>query len=741
MAQRVATDTEVDPFIGIDGGGDVFPGPSMPFGMVKPGPDTGNNDQNAGWGANGDINGFSQTHVSGTGGGASYGNILVQPTTGEVAEAASSSPRADEMGALGLYSVTLKRFGIKVDVTTAAKASLYRFKFPAAERSNLLFDVGHCLSSGLPSAENQVVTNATVEVVSPTEVKGSTSVQGGWNKQPVPYTVYFYAITDTPADSWGTWKNGKHMPGNKAEKGEEPWESSTQVLQEGAWLTFRTTAGQEVKLKVGISFVSTGQAEKNAKSQIEGFDFEKTRTALEVEWDRVLGAVEIEGATPEQRKIFYTALYHSMLMPVDRTGENPLWQSSEPYYDDFYTIWDTFRATNPLLTLIAPERETAIARALVDTYRHDGWLPDGRMGNYNGRTQGGSDADFVIADAYVKGLKGIDWETAYQAVWKDAERTPWDQFKEGRGDLEEWLRLGYLSVEGVDRPASKQMEYAANDYAVAVVAKGLGKDAEYRKFLGRSNNWKNLWDKSFSDEGFQGFIRPRHDDGTWVSPFSAKDQGSWYGHNFYEGDTWTYSLFVPQDVRGLMELCGGKEKFVARLDQFFPTHFDIGNEPGFLTPYLYIWAGRHDKTAEHVRQILGKGFGSGRSGLPGNDDSGAMSSLYVWGMIGIFPNAGQDVYLIGSPFYPSTSIHLPGGKTFRIEAPGASATKKYVVAAELNGKPLNQAWFRHADIANGGTLALTMSDRPNAWPSGPPPPSASGPGRNPHAGPRQSGDR
>ncbi len=214
-AQTVNAEQEVDPFIGIDGGGNVIPGPSMPFGMVKPGPDTGYNDKNAGWGPTGNVNGFSQTHVSGTGGGASYGNILVQATTGAISPSDSSSPRTDERGALGLYSVDLNRYGVHVDVTAAPKAALYRFVFPKSEKSNLLFDIGHVLSSGIAAAENQVVISAKVEIVSPTEVRGSTSVRGGWNKHPAPYTVYFYAISDTPATSWGTWNGNSTMPGAK----------------------------------------------------------------------------------------------------------------------------------------------------------------------------------------------------------------------------------------------------------------------------------------------------------------------------------------------------------------------------------------------------------------------------------------------------------------------------------------------------------------------------------------------
>lgn len=707
----------VDPFIGIERGGNTIPGPSVPFGMVKPGPDTGLNQENSGWGARGAINGFSQTHASGTGGGTSHGNILIQPTIGEVQASHFESARAHESGSIGFYGVRLLRYGIDVEVTTAARASFYRFTYLQAEHANLLFDAGHCLSSAEEYGENQIVTSSSVQVVSPTEVSGSSSVKGAWNKQPVPYTVYFYAISDLPATSWGTWRDQKLHPGNNTEA---PGDGDLT----GAWLSFKTSYKQQVNVKIGISYVSVEQAKQNVLTEIGGQRFEQVHEAAVQAWDQTLGKVRIEGATPEQLQLFYTALYHSMLMPVDRTGENPLWKSSEPYYDDFPTLWDTFRSTNPLLTLIAEQRERDIVRSLVDTYRHEGWLPDGRMGNYTGRTQGGSNADMVLADAYTKGLRGIDWPTAYQALITDAEKIPDDQLREGRGGLEDWCNLGYVTVEGVDRPGSKQVEYAANDFAVASAAKGLGKSADYDKYLKRSEYWQNLWDAEFEAQGFRGFIRPRHRDGSWLSPFAAKDAGTWYGNTFYEGDTWTYSFYVPQDVKSLREKCGGKDRFVARLDTFFDGHFDVGNEPGFLTPYLYIWAGHAEKTAERVREILAKNFLPGRGGLPGNDDSGAMSSWYALSAMGIFPNAGQDVYLIGSPLYRRTSITMDNGQQFVIEADNTSSENKYIVAASLNGKPLQQAWFRHTDISKGGKLVLTMAAKPGTWPTGDPPPSA-----------------
>jgi predicted alpha-1,2-mannosidase len=700
----------VDPFTAADNGGNVFVGPALPFGMAKPGPDmnVGENDANAGWAGTGAIRGFSQTHVSGTGGGAKYGNVLVQPTVGDPVASGYDSPRADENAEIGLYSVKLARYGVKVEITATRRTALYRFTYPASSASNILFDMGHCLSAYAKAGEGQTVKGSEISILSPTEVAGSTSVTGGWNKQPNTYTVYFYAKTDTPAARWGTWKNGTLEAGSKqAQAG-----GGT-----GGWLSFATKDSQQVQMKVGISFISVNQARRNATEEVPGFDFEATRRRLIAGWDQALGAVEFHRETPEQRRMMYTALYHVMLMPTDRTEENPLWTSSEPYYDDYYAIWDTFRCAGPLVTLIGPERQANIVRSLVDIYRHEGWLPDARSGNYNGRTQGGSNAEFMITDAYLKGLKGIDWDEAYKAVVNDAENPPLDQVKEGRGGLDDWKKLGYVSVDGVDRPGSKQMEYAADDYEIALLAKSLGRKTDADKYAARAENWRKLWDHDLTEGGIKGFIRPRHRDGSWLEPFTAMDSGSWGSKTFYEGNSWTYSTFVPQNVAGLIEMSGGKEQFVKRMDAFFdvPERYDVGNEPGFLSPYLYIWADRHDKTAERIRAIAAANFHPGKNGMAFNDDSGAMSSWYAFAQMGFYPNAGQDVYLIGSPTLPETTIHLGNGKDFAIIARNVSETNKYIVSAELNGQAIHRAWFRHAEIANGARLVLTMGSTPAAW--------------------------
>jgi predicted alpha-1,2-mannosidase len=711
---------DIDPFLGTENAGNTFPGPSVPWGMIKPGPDDGDNKGNPGWKATGDINGFSQVHTSGTGGGAKYGNLLIQPTTGEPQTTGFSSPRANEQATVGLYSVTLTRYPIDVAITSTRRSALYKFTYPAGQKHNLLFDMAHVLSAEFTYGEAQIVVHSSIHIDSPTEVAGYQSVIGGWNKQTTPYTVYFYAVTNTPAATFGTWHQNELAPNSTQNVG---------GIREGngAYLTFAANAPTTIYLKFGISFISEKQARQNALSEIPAFDFDRVHAESLALWDKALANLTIKGASDEDRSVLASAMYHTMLMPVDRTGENPLWHSTEPYYDDFFTVWDTFRTSSPLLDLIAPKREDQIVRSMIDTYKHEGWLPDGRSGNVTGRVQGGSDPDYVIADAYLHHLPNIDWNLAYQAIVKDAEVEPPDQIQEGRGDLQEWQKLGYLSIEGADRPSSRTMETAGADYAIAVVAKGLHHEADYAKYLKRSGNWQNLWDKDAADAGFTGWIWSRHKDGSWKAPFDAYARCSWGGDTFYEGNTWTYSLFVPQDVAKLIQLAGGNQSFINRLDAFFSGahRFDVNNEPGFLSPYLYNWAGDQSRSAYQVRQILAKSFHAGRKGLPGNDDSGAMSSWYIFSRLGFFPNAGQDVYLIGSPAYPEATIHLGNGRTFTVIAKNVSAENMYIASAQLNGKPLTQSWFRIEDIEHGGTLTLTMTSTPTHWDTGAPPPSTS----------------
>ena len=743
--------SDVDPMLGADKGGNVFVGPTLPFGMAKPGPDYGDNEGNAGWEAKGALNGFSQLHVSGTGGGPKYGNILVQPMMGKADPAHSSAPREDEHAEVGYDSVRLRGPGIQAEVTTARRTPVYRFTYPATGERTLLVDVGHLLMRRHESPhrypESQVVYSTDVKVVSSTEIEGMQASVMGWNIQTTPMKVYFYLVTDTPAVSSGTWEDGKAVqPGAKTASYKMPFtmntlpQPSAPIISTGAYLTFAADA-KPLMVKIGVSFISIEQAKKNALTEVVRFDFDGTRKAVVNAWNNELAAVKVEGATADERQQFATGLYHSMLMPVDRTGENPLWHGTPPYYDDFYCIWDTFRSSTPLLTILHPGRVTAILQSLLDIQDHDHFFLDGRSGNFAGRTQGGSDAEMMFTDAFVKHLPGLDWERVYKAMVHDADTESSAPIRFGRGDMDEWKRLGYLSIEhsdpagGPDRPGSRSMEYAANDYAVALLAKGLGHEDDAKRFMTRSENWKKLWDPDGVDHTEQGdvkgFIWIRHDDGRWREKFDPHLVGTWYQDNFYEATTWTYSLYVPQDVRGLIQMAGGAASFKKRLDLFFVPgeaqryRYDVGNEPGFLAPYLYNWIGDQSSTAKTIRAILPASYHTGTAGLPGNDDSGAMGSFLVFNQMGFFPVAAQNLYLIGSPVFCKSSIDLGNGKTFSIVAENCSPSNVYIAKAMWNGSPYLRSWFTHDQLMAGGELRLTMTDKSTHWDTGPVPPSMS----------------
>jgi len=735
----------VDPFIGTDGSGHVFPGASLPFGMVKLGPDMGENNSNSGYVADGDINGFSHVHVSGTGGGAKYGNILAMPFTGTYQRGAVSSPGEEESAAPGHYSVNLSRYDIGAELTATRRVGYHRYTFPESDEARILIDAGHFLSSSAPWNEDQKLVGSEIEVVSNRVVQGYSRVRGGWNKGGA-YTVYFYAKLSAPVDTFSTWKAGNTSMGTRRRVDTRK--------SAGAVLHFQTNEGEQIGMKVGISFVSTSKARQNLASEGSKKSFEEVRTAATKTWRRQLAKIGIETESSAYKEMFYTALYHSMLMPTDRTGENPEWTSEAPYYDDYYAIWDTFRTLNPLLTLISPSREVEIVQSLIDIYEHDRYLPDARSGNANGRTQGGSNADVVIADAHAKGLESIDYETALQGMLKNAEQPPGgDQQKHGRGGLSDYKELGYVSTD-YERAGTRTMEYAYNDFAIAETARRMGRDSLHHRYIERSHNWKNLWNPSIESAGATGFIWPRKANGSWVEDFSTLRPGSWPDF-FYESHSWEYSLYVPHDVAGLIEKSGGREAFIERLNTMFLStpseemavsdedepvdympgeegakgtvdfYYNPTNEPGFLSPALYIWAGRPDLSNDRVRSIINEHYGTGRDGLPGNDDSGAISSWMLFHMMGFFPIAGQDLYVITAPHLPKVTVNLENGRRFVVEARGLSEENQYVTSATLNGEPLDRAWFRHTSIKDGGRLVLEMGPEPSGWGTENPPPSLS----------------
>ena len=691
----------VDPRIGSEGLGRVFPGPSMPFGMVKPGPDC-TVKPNAGWAPMPEIvTGFSQTHVSGTGGGQKYGNVLVQPFIGNDKVSDFEQKRVSEDISLGYYTTTFEN-GIKTEITTAERCAFYRIRYPLFNKKPSLFiDASHYLGkSNIPDLrEAQQFVGAEVEVINDQEVRGFTRIRGGWNNGSA-YTVYFCLQTD------------------------KPFQGIVKEDNQKAVLHFGDTL---VNVKIGISFISSLQAKRN----IPETNFDTQLSLLRQSWEKILSRIHIEG-TEEQKRMFYTGIYHTCLMPVNRTGENPSWTET-PYYDDYYAIWDTYRTSTPLITLLDEQREVDIVNSLLNIYKREGYMPDARSGNCNGRTQGGSNAEVVIADAFVKGLQGIDYELALEAMLKDADEDPGaDHEKHGRGGLTEYNTLGYIPY-GIDRAGNRTVEYAYDDYCIALVAKGLGREDLYERFIKQSDNWRNLWRSDYEWDGVKGYIMPKDKNGVWLDsvpwghskvyhpriPYTPITKVApwylpWWSTFFYEALSAEYSLSIPHDVPGLIEACGGEETFMRRLNLFFERkRYNVANEPSFLTPCLYHWLGRPDLTSDRVRQIISDNYNDSPTGLPGNDDSGAMSSWLVFHMMGLYPNAGQDYYLLHAPLLKAYTMQLCNGNIIHATVKGKGTHYEKVT---FNGKELKDARISHQQLMTGGELVFYRKASPPAPP-------------------------
>ena len=743
----------VDPFIGTQGEGNTFPGASLPFGMVKLGPDCGDLQGNAGYRHDGGVKGFSHTHVSGTGGGCKYGNILVAPFTTTEPDFGAQLIRNSESARPGFFSMNLAApdgGDIVAEMTVTPHAALHRYVFHDTRNKGMLIEAGSLLGRYYGCGEAQNLIGSEVEFISPTEIAGYCRLDGGWNMGDA-FTIYFYAAVDRTPVVRGTWIEGEGV------RSDTEYAIGEGRLA-GAWLSFGSELPDTISLKVGVSYISVAKARENVRDEVGEKDLDLIAREAQDVWESYLQRVEVESDDPEELTKFYTALYHTLLQPTDKTGENSRWHSDAPYFDDFYCLWDTFRTNHPLYTLIAPEQEARIVNSLIDIYRHEGFMPDGRSGDSNGRSQGGSNADMIVAEAILKELDGIDAEGALEAMLRDAEVDPGAAARRhGRGGISDYKRLGYVSTD-YERSGVRTLEYAANDMAISLAAEKLGQHDLAEKYAVRAANWRNLW-KDVTFDGIRGFIMPRKADGQWdetfcdptwdyyvstpdyklgITPyneipdsgrrdevFTPRSHGSWV-NIFYESNSWEYSLYVPHDVAGLIEMCGGRGKFTERLDHFFDNnHYNINNEPGFLVPCLYIFAGGHDKSMERINDILRSHYSAAPDGLPGNDDSGSMSSWLVFHKTGLFPMAGQDVYLITSPHFSSAKVRMSPEHTVEIKARGISPENIYVKQLKIDGNPWRRPWITHSELQQAITLEFTMGSNAAGWFSGELPPSHS----------------
>ena len=730
-----------DPFIGTGGEGHTYPGATVPFGMVQLSPDTRiqPREKAYGWAAgyrydDSSIVGFSHTHFSGTG-HSDLGDILVMPFTGNpgLERGDPEKPRsgyasrfrhADEKAEPGYYAVTLDDYKVRAELTTSARVGVHRYAFPKGTDAKVLLD----MRTSMYDYPGKVLWSR-VRVRADGTVTGFRETRGWAPGRQLYFAMRFsrplagHELHNTEQDI--VYK-GFPPPGEK--------DPAQRAQIEGRQLVGTFAFGKldaPLVVKVAISPVSEAGAIANLDAEVADFDFDRVRAQAKQEWAQALSVLDID-APEHARRSAYTALYHTMLGPtlfMDADGQYRGADSAVHKADGFthystFSLWDTYRALHPLLTLVQPEkRNSDFVNSMLAHHEHSpyGMLPVWSFHGLEDWCMIGYHAVPVIADAYVKGIRGFDADKALKAMVETANYGPYD-------GIAQYRELGYVPIDEEGEAASKTLEYAFDDWTIARMAQAMGKADIAATFDKRAGNWRNAFDKD------TGFMRARKRDGSFRTPFDPSASG--YGTDYTEGNAWQYSWYVPQDVAGLAAAHGGSDKLLARLDEVFnakvdPSIFehmeDItgligwyahGNEPSHHVAYLYSYAGQPWRTQARLKQIMDTQYADRPDGLAGNDDVGQMSAWYVFTALGFYPVApGSGEYILGRPFLPRTAMRLPNGKTFTIVADGLDDKHTYVGNVSLNGKPLQRTFLRHDEILAGGELRFTMQAEPNRdWP-------------------------
>jgi len=669
------------------------------------------------------------------------GPALLMPSVGPAGASpddyASEYDHDFEISTPYYYEADLLTWGIKAEFTASQEAAFYRFTFPANKHSHFILS--------LAKEGNLVVFgNSTVggsERVDPQIGKASEVEQ--------ETRAYFFAEFSTPFGSWQTFADGKATHSTKM--------SGDRI----AFVSDAVTApGEQISVRVGLSYISVEQAHRNLEREIPAWDFNGVKAKARAVWNHALGAIRIEGGNERQRTIFYTALYRSLGRMTDITEDGRYFSGydhsvHEASGHDFYVddgTWDTYRSLHPLQLLLDAHRQEDMVRSYLRMYEQSGWLPSFPSVAGEQTVMIGHHAAEVILDTFAKGYRDFDVEEAYAALRKNATEAtmiPWSRgpltsidhvyFDKGFFPALAWGEKETVPEVGWERrqAVSVTIENSYDDWTVAQLARALGKQQDATYFTKLADNYQNVFDPAID------FMAPRSADGGWVEHFDPKLGGGLGGRDYFtEVDSWIYTFGVQHDIAGLIRLFGGRERFNAKLDQLFVEQYGgakyeflrqfadatgliglyaQGNEPSFHIPYLYDFSGQPWKTQQRVRQIMDVWYGDGPLGIPGDDDGGAMSSWYVLSAMGFYPVCpGSPVYEIGSPLFARATIRMGNGGDFTIIAHHVSAQNKYIQSATLNGRPLGKPWFRHQDIANGGTLVLEMGDRPNKqWGSAP----------------------
>jgi predicted alpha-1,2-mannosidase len=700
----------VDPFIGTGGVGfgvgSTFPGPQRPYGMVRPGPDTlgasgeASTFEHCSGYAFGDktISGFSQTRMNGTG-IVDYGTIGLMPTLGMSVEKTATKTRRtafdkkSEKASPGFYGVTLDG-GIGVEITASEHVAFHRWTFPKGSDANVVLDVGHALPD-ITITDGDVAIDAAKR-----EVSGHTFFKGGYSGGFGGMAVYFVARFDRDFTKSGTWKAGVI--------GDAAAQTGGDV---GAYAAFDTRTEQKVGVAIGISFVDVEHARKNLDAEVT--DFDAARKAAEDAWEKELSRIVVEGRARDL-EIFYTALYHTLLMPTLASDVDGTYRgldqmvhtvpTGERQYTDF-SLWDTYRTLHPFLAFAYPEHQLDFVRSMVRMQQDLGADPKWPLGV--GETGGmvGDSAAVVLADSYMRGIRDFDAKSAYAMAKKNATV---DQ-PHGRGNVQEYVKQGWIAIESGGRSSASTLEYAFDDAALATLAEALGEKADAETFKKRAGNWKNLWDAQ------SGYLLGRHEDGT----FTRDDDLTAWQEYWAEGDTWQYTWFVPHDVQGLADVMGGREKFFGRLDDFFALstcqpktrlapkpYYWHSNEMVLFVPWAYAELDDAAKSAQWVRWALANEYGDGPDGIPGNDDGGTMSAWYLFSSLGIFPRVGTNEYLLGAPLFRKATIKMKDGDLIVTAdgAPQAATPKSFSFA----GAKLSRPRIAHEQLSKGGTLTIEV---------------------------------